>query len=264
MEQFDKILLGRAPADSGLPLVDFSPYDGFKLGISRQHATITRKEAAYYISDEGSSNGTWVNRVSLQPHTAHEIQSGDTIRMGQLSLSVYFHSYLTNNNTLHLKKLVPNKPFTPQDLATILSPYLLAIARVENVVNIFLKRQAPGVTVESIKIQAAIIHVQLAGAAEIIEFLNANITTLALDGEIRTPPGRIDPERAKSLASGLNNLSSRNKNRLTQLARNFLGTLPATPRDKAAYLESYVQDLLPDFYILMTSDVTITASDDTG
>ncbi len=53
----------------------------FNRMISRKHCRITRKDREYYISDEGSANGTYVNRTKLIPGQQYRIQRGDMIRL---------------------------------------------------------------------------------------------------------------------------------------------------------------------------------------
>lgn len=48
--------------------------------ISRVHAKITQEEELYYITDLGSTNGTYVNETVLQPHTRTILHVNDRIR----------------------------------------------------------------------------------------------------------------------------------------------------------------------------------------
>lgn len=49
--------------------------------ISRKHCKVTIKDGLYYIEDEGSVNGTFVNGLKLIPHQKQEVKKGDVIRM---------------------------------------------------------------------------------------------------------------------------------------------------------------------------------------
>lgn len=53
------------------------------LTISKQHARIEVKQGKIWLSDLGSSNGTSVNAVALQPFTPKEIAAGDRIGFGK-------------------------------------------------------------------------------------------------------------------------------------------------------------------------------------
>lgn len=53
------------------------------LTISKQHARIEVKQEKFFLSDLGSSNGTSVNAVALQPFIPKEICAGDRIGFGK-------------------------------------------------------------------------------------------------------------------------------------------------------------------------------------
>jgi len=50
-----------------------------EIGVSRQHATITRAGAGYTLEDRGSSNGTLVNGQQVR---SHQLGDGDEIQIG--------------------------------------------------------------------------------------------------------------------------------------------------------------------------------------
>jgi hypothetical protein len=50
-----------------------------KSSISKQHATISNIENKYYITDNGSSNGTYLNCIRLQPNKRYELNDKDNI-----------------------------------------------------------------------------------------------------------------------------------------------------------------------------------------
>lgn len=70
----EEMLLGKKQAlvDAVIP---------FNKMISRKHCRISRDNGAFYISDEGSANGTYVNRVRLSPGQRQRIKKGDIIRL---------------------------------------------------------------------------------------------------------------------------------------------------------------------------------------
>lgn len=86
------VLLGRdaGTRPSEYPLVDLNDARGYVLGVSRQHALIQKKDDQYYITDQGSSNGTFVNGKRLKPQSDHHINQGDRLILGQLNL-IFFH-----------------------------------------------------------------------------------------------------------------------------------------------------------------------------
>lgn len=50
--------------------------------VSRYHATIRSQASAWVISDQGSTNGTFVNEKQLSPRQPHLLQLGDAVRLG--------------------------------------------------------------------------------------------------------------------------------------------------------------------------------------
>jgi pSer/pThr/pTyr-binding forkhead associated (FHA) protein len=74
--------LGRASeAEEYKPDFDMTFYDEGDY-VSRRHARITKGRAGYFITDQGSSNGTTVNGHALVPHRAHLLRNGDRIKVG--------------------------------------------------------------------------------------------------------------------------------------------------------------------------------------
>lgn len=53
----------------------------FNKMISRKHCRITRNSGNWFLTDEGSANGTFVNGVKLTPYRTVPINKGDIIRM---------------------------------------------------------------------------------------------------------------------------------------------------------------------------------------
>lgn len=56
--------------------------------ISRRHCKITKQGGQYMITDLQSSNGTYVNKVKLQPDLPYPIQHGDVIRLANSNFRV--------------------------------------------------------------------------------------------------------------------------------------------------------------------------------
>ena len=61
---------------------------GFNKMISRSHCRINRRGNQYTITDLQSANGTYVNRVRLQPNQSHPIKNGDVIRLADSDFQV--------------------------------------------------------------------------------------------------------------------------------------------------------------------------------
>jgi hypothetical protein len=61
--------------------------------VSRCHAVIGhRMGRGLYITDIGSSNGTWVNRTRLVPNEQRSLQDGDVIQFGKLQVEFFLTS----------------------------------------------------------------------------------------------------------------------------------------------------------------------------
>jgi len=58
------------------------------INISRQHFYITKKDSEYFITDLGSSNGTYVDDTLLKPHQPFPLKSGAVISI--LEIEMYF------------------------------------------------------------------------------------------------------------------------------------------------------------------------------
>jgi len=84
-------ILGReGPVEPGLEAIDFGPYSGRELGISRQHASLRVTHHQLLLMDLGSTNGTRLNGALLSPHQPARVENGAEIRLGKLPLRIYF------------------------------------------------------------------------------------------------------------------------------------------------------------------------------
>lgn len=89
----EEIVLGRRDPNTGaIPDVDLTAYAGYRLGVSRRHAIIRMQDKALYLTDLGSSNGSFLNGTRLSPHRPHQLRDGDEVRLGQMALRLYFQS----------------------------------------------------------------------------------------------------------------------------------------------------------------------------
>ena len=60
----------------------------FNKMVSRSHCKITKRGAQYMITDLQSANGTYVNKVRLQPNQHAPIKNGDVIRLANSDFQV--------------------------------------------------------------------------------------------------------------------------------------------------------------------------------
>jgi hypothetical protein len=62
----------------------------YERSVSRCHAVIGRHaEEGFYISDLGSSNGTWVNGDRLPTSARYPLRHGDVVRLGRIDLEFF-------------------------------------------------------------------------------------------------------------------------------------------------------------------------------
>jgi hypothetical protein len=88
-----QLLVGRQDSSSPIqPDLDLAPYGALEKGVSRVHAEIFRSEQTLVLIDRGSSNGTHLNGQRLIPDQPRVLRDGDEVRLGKLTLHVYFKS----------------------------------------------------------------------------------------------------------------------------------------------------------------------------
>lgn len=61
---------------------------GFNNMISRKHCRILKTDGNYYICDEGSANGTFVNGIKLLPGQKKPVKRGDIIRLADSDFQI--------------------------------------------------------------------------------------------------------------------------------------------------------------------------------
>ena len=86
-----EVLLGRKDPTAGVfPEVDTTAVGGLDAGVSRRHCMILRQGDQLLVEDLESLNGTYVNDVSVRPNQPRGLNSGDRMRVGQLTFTVQF------------------------------------------------------------------------------------------------------------------------------------------------------------------------------
>jgi len=70
--------------------VDLSPYGAEQRGVSRLHAQIHMKSGQLYITDLGSTNGTYLGGKRLEPKRPSVLHKGDELLLGRLALQFLF------------------------------------------------------------------------------------------------------------------------------------------------------------------------------
>jgi pSer/pThr/pTyr-binding forkhead associated (FHA) protein len=72
------------------PDIDLSAYQGYEMGVSRLHASL-RVCTKVTATDLGSSNGTKLNGVKMEPNKAYHLQHRDILTLGKLKIQVLVH-----------------------------------------------------------------------------------------------------------------------------------------------------------------------------
>jgi hypothetical protein len=87
-----RLVIGRDFShDEGMQVVDLAFYNAHRAGVSRRHAALQRSEdGTLHLVDLGSTNGTFVNDVQLEPGIGHPLSDGDEVKIGSLSIVIRF------------------------------------------------------------------------------------------------------------------------------------------------------------------------------
>lgn len=85
----DSVTFGRKQGTTE-PDIDLTPFKAYELGVSRQHMYLKLRDDHVVIVDNHTVNGTWLNGESLAPDEPYRVRHGDTIKLGALSLQIFF------------------------------------------------------------------------------------------------------------------------------------------------------------------------------
>ena len=86
LENSHEFTLGRVDG-AARPDLDLSPYNALKQGVSRLHASVRiDDEQKVTLVDLGSTNGSWVNGIKVEPHIPVILNNGDVVALGKLVL----------------------------------------------------------------------------------------------------------------------------------------------------------------------------------
>lgn len=87
----DKTMIGRSDAVANLvPDLDLMPFGGQVAGVSRKHANIINRDGVLYIEDLGSTNGSSLNQIPIEPNRLYPLRDGDEIELGRLKIVIRF------------------------------------------------------------------------------------------------------------------------------------------------------------------------------
>lgn len=81
--------MGRGDPERGLyPDLDLTEYGAFRYGVSKRHLTLQPETPGLYLIDQGSTNGTWLNRKKIPANEKQPLAQGDLIEIGALPIEV--------------------------------------------------------------------------------------------------------------------------------------------------------------------------------
>jgi hypothetical protein len=94
-----KLVIGRGGA-AGLraPDIDLTSWGAERYGVSRRHASLEIRDDAVFLTDLGSTNGTYLNAQRLSPGDARIVCSGDELCFGNLMAHLYFRDVTEANS----------------------------------------------------------------------------------------------------------------------------------------------------------------------
>ncbi|MCC6612461.1 MAG: FHA domain-containing protein [Anaerolineae bacterium] len=172
-----QITLGRVSPGESEPSLDLTEFDAVVLGVSRLHAILHRSNAGYYIQDLNSTNGTYLNDRRLVPHKLFQINSGDTIALGQLGLRIFFETAQSEYTIDLIDETAPGQSLTPAYLETRVGQYLLALAKAQQLIDAMLARPISGVTIRSIvNREDGVLSITLVGARDVLRLIETRFT----------------------------------------------------------------------------------------
>lgn len=88
------VRLGRMdPLQDIYPEVDLTEDLALDHGVSREHASIFRRNEIVVVEDLGSTNGTLLNGDRLAPFLPQLLKDGDQLQLGKLLIEVRFKFY---------------------------------------------------------------------------------------------------------------------------------------------------------------------------
>jgi len=186
IRQTEKVVLGRDISSNPPVTYDLTPYGAGDLGVSRHHALIVLSNGACTITDLGSTNGTWLNESRLMSQKSYPVHSGEQVRLGNLSMYVYFHASAQPGTTTEEIILLREEPrtasllhprMTANYLGNVINPYIQALAEVQGVIDEshgHVPREVVINTISALR-QDMPIGISLSGASDAVQALTSLI-----------------------------------------------------------------------------------------
>ncbi len=86
----DTAMVGRKDVKRGVMVdIDLTALDSRKI-VSRKHAILEHKKGEWFLTDQGSANGTWLNGHQLTARQPYPMQNGDEIIFGRNGVVLKF------------------------------------------------------------------------------------------------------------------------------------------------------------------------------
>ncbi len=105
------VSFGRQLTTGGLKShVDLTRYDAANWGVSRIHMILYHKDSQFWVEDQGSVNGSYLNGDPLKPKVLTALNNADEVRLGQLRMYIYF---LDDSEEMPSPKKQPKKKTQP-------------------------------------------------------------------------------------------------------------------------------------------------------
>ena len=70
--------------------IDLSHVGALEKGVSRRHLALDASVHPPLVTDLDSCNHSYINGEQLQPQRAYTLESGDELRLGYLTMRVYY------------------------------------------------------------------------------------------------------------------------------------------------------------------------------
>jgi hypothetical protein len=271
----EAVTIGRYSPGEKPPTVDLTPFNGSLMGVSRQHAMITKDEAGYKVKDLSSTNGTWLNELKLTAQQAYTLQSGDILRLGQVNTSIYFRLAQAANpgeTTLTLQSDIVDSAnplrLTSKTLDTILFPYLKAIEGFQKVCDEVMVQPVSDIVIVSITKDAdkPQIVVKVTGLYQAFRLLRINIvrwremhiesiTKLNEMPQVIYNDWTIEPKPADSNTTSQPDTDTKLRESAVELAHEILADL--APHRSKEDNKIYVPKLIPHLQRLVLSPLRL-------
>lgn len=98
-----ELLIGCKDVGDGIyPTIDLTPFGGTASGASRKHATLRLRGGAWTITDENSTNGTFVNGSRIAAHVPKALAPGNRLRFGAVEATFALGSAAPAGKTTRL------------------------------------------------------------------------------------------------------------------------------------------------------------------